>query len=74
MHITDEVSRDIVHHDPLVEGVEAEKAILPTLRFASDVMGVQAAEFEYWGGVLCGWNGQVRSTSDGCRGHSRILD
>ena len=40
MHVANEVPGNIVHHDPLVERMEAEEAILPTLGFAPKVMTV----------------------------------
>jgi hypothetical protein len=52
VHIPDEVARDIIHHDALVERVESEEAILPALLLAANVMRVEAVELEDWSGVL----------------------
>jgi hypothetical protein len=54
VHISDEVARDVIHHDALVERVEAKEAILPALLLAANVMRVEAVELEDWSGVLSG--------------------
>lgn len=55
MQIPDEVSRSIVDHNAFVEGMESEEAILPALRLASEIVGVQASEFDDGRSILgCG--------------------
>lgn len=60
MQIPDEVSRSIIDHNAFVECVELEEAILPTLGFASQVVGVKTSEFDDRGGVLGRGESQVR--------------
>lgn len=71
VHVADEVARHVVHHDALVEGVEAQEAILPALLLAADVVGVEAVEFEDGRGVLARWDGErgrARAVDGGCHG------
>jgi hypothetical protein len=56
VHVPDEVARNVIDHDALVERVEAKEAILPALLLAADVMRVEAVELEDWSGVLGWWD------------------
>ena len=46
MHVSDEVARHIVEHDAFVESVVFEEAILPSLGFSADVVGVETSELD----------------------------
>lgn len=70
MQVPDEVARGVVDHDALVEGVEAEKAILPAFGFAAEVVGVKTAELNDGGGVLRGGHSEEGVAGSGGRGHA----
>jgi len=59
------VPRDIVHHNPLVEGMEAKEAILPALLLASNIVRIEAAELDDGCGILGRRNTETRCTVDG---------
>ena len=56
MHVTDVISGYIVHHDPLVEGMESENPILPPFLLPSQIVGVKATILEYGCCILGGGN------------------
>ena len=66
MQIANEISLVIKDHDAFVEGVVAEEAILPAFGFATEIVGVKAAESDDGRGVL-GWG-------DGQAGRAREHD
>lgn len=66
MRVTDVVPQKIIDHNTLVEGVKAEVTILPALGFAADIMGVEAAEFDYGGSVLRWWEDEGGGCGAGC--------
>jgi len=43
--VPDKVAQRVVDHDPLVEGVVFEEAILPALLLAAKIVSIEAAEF-----------------------------
>lgn len=59
MKIAHEVPLVIEDHNPFVEGMVADEAILPAFGFAAEVVGVEAAEADDGGGVLGGRDGEV---------------
>jgi hypothetical protein len=66
VRVAEEVAGLIIDHDPVVEGVELEKAILPLLLLLADVGRVEAAEL----GDGCGLRGRelrVRCAAEGRR-------
>lgn len=52
VRVSDIIRAVVVNHNPLVEGVKFEAAILPFLGFLLEVGCEEAAKFENWGGVL----------------------
>jgi hypothetical protein len=43
--VAQKIPRLVIDHDPVVEGVELQVAILPTLLLPSDIVGEQTSEF-----------------------------
>ena len=66
--VAEEISRNIVDHDTLVESVVAQEAILPSLLLSPEVVRVQAVEFMDRGSILSLRDREVwRTTQDCCR-------
>ena len=64
--VAEEVAGLVVHHDPVVEGVELEVAILPLLLLLADVWRVETAELGDWCRLRCG-ELRVLRVAEGCR-------
>jgi hypothetical protein len=72
VRVTKEISPIIIHHNPFVEGMKFEEAILPTLLLAAKVVGVEAAEFVYRRGVLRLRESEICGTTRDRCGHCRV--
>jgi hypothetical protein len=66
------IPRLITHHDPVVEGVEFEVPILPSLLLPSDVVCEEAPELCDGRGLRCGERGGVRRAAERGRHHVDI--
>lgn len=65
VQVPDVILRVVVHHDASIEGVEAEGAIVPLLRFLVEIACVETAEFMDRRGVLGGSHSQAGRASLG---------
>ncbi len=68
--VSDVVRAVVVDHDPLVECVKFEAAILPFLLLFTQVRGEEAAKFENWSGILGEGNARPGELA---RRHCRFL-
>lgn len=69
MCVSKEVSAFVVHHDAFIKGVEFDEAILPAFGLSSEIVGVEAAVFMDWCGILGGRD----SRRAACCGSGHIL-
>ena len=63
VEVAQEVARNVIDHNSLIERVIAKEAILPTLLLPSKIMGVETGEFEDRSSVLSVWDGQARGAA-----------
>jgi len=61
--VAEEIPRNIVDHDTLVESVVTQKAILPSLLLSPQVVGIEAVEFIDRSSILCLRNREVWRTA-----------
>lgn len=73
MMVAYEIARVVVHHCPLVEGMEFEVSILPAFGLAPDIVGVQTSKLDDGRGVL-GSRDTSRSCASKRRGRYRHVN
>lgn len=73
MCVADKILRVIVEHEALVESMEFDASILPSLLFAPDIVREKAAEVEYGRSVLRLRSGRVVAACESAERHSHRL-